>query len=75
MSRFYVCIEGIPREVLEFLGYSFVRSNSEFELIADYSGNEHIVNRKGPRFIFVDDVNDAHYLKGCRMVAAPDPDL
>ena len=71
MGGYYCCIDGVPNEVLEFLGYSLIRESDDFELWQDYNGNEQIVYKRGRRYLYVDDFNDAQILRSRRVIPAP----
>jgi hypothetical protein len=70
MSRFYVAIKDIDDDKLSFLGYTLIRSNSEFKFYRDYAGNDHIVLKSDPH-MFVDDINDAIYINSNIVIIAP----
>jgi len=63
MSTFYVCVDGIPEVELNFIGYFKVDENDEFERWEDYHGKEYILDKKGSRYFYVEDINDAAWLK------------
>jgi hypothetical protein len=60
---FYVCINDIPDSNLEFCGYVKVFEDADFQLYQDYHGVEYIVNVKPPRYLMVEDYNDANCIK------------
>lgn len=55
---FYVRIDGISDEDLEFFGYVLVEENDNFKFYRDYRLEEYVVHKANPH-LFVDDVNDA----------------
>ncbi len=72
MAQWYVSIEHLTDEQLEFLGYPVVRENEEFKVYRDYTGEEQIVYKAGPRFLFVEDINDAVAMNAARAFPVPD---
>ena len=65
MSAYYVDIQGVYEEVLEFLGYILVDEDEEFQLFV-HKGREFLLPKKGARFLYVDDLNDADVLRSRR---------
>lgn len=57
MAAYYVEIQGIYEEFLEFSGYVLVDEDAEFQLFVK-NGQEYIVPKSGLRFLPVD-ANDA----------------
>ena len=53
----YVNIDGIDDDYLEFCGYSCVAENDEFKIYRDYYGTEQIVYKARP-LLAVHDIND-----------------
>ncbi len=74
MAGFYCRIDNVSKEVLDFLGYHLIRENDEFELWQDLYGDEHILNKLGPKYLFVEDMNDASTLRASVVRAAPEDD-
>jgi hypothetical protein len=70
MARYYVNITGIPDDFLEFMGYTKVAENDDFELRV-FKDETYIINKNGPRFLYVEDPDDAAILRGRAKVAAP----
>jgi hypothetical protein len=71
VSGYYVCIDGIELSKLEFLGYSLIRENDEFEIWSDLTGDEHIIAKGCPRYLYMEDLNDAIILGAVRVTPAP----
>ena len=59
----YVNIDGIDDRQLEFCGYRLSFEGSNHKLYGDTHGGEHIVSNSPPRYLFVEDVNDADCLR------------
>lgn len=57
----YVNIQGVDDQFLEFLGYNLVHEDHEFKLYVDYHGEDHLVLKVKPRLL-VEDLNDAALL-------------
>ncbi len=75
---YYVRLDGLTQADLEFFGYQLVAQGDEFELYRDYRGDEHIVHRRGVRYLLVDDPNDAQQMAdrgGQEMFNAPPRDI
>lgn len=67
----YVDITDVPAEKLEFLGYFPIAQDDEFLLYANKS-EAHVVQKHGPRrWLYVEDLNDAHILGFKAKVPAP----
>lgn len=58
MSRYYIDITGIPDSFLEFMGYCKLKEDDEFEL-RSFKGDAHILHKKGRKYLYVEDANDA----------------
>lgn len=71
MDRWYVSIDHLSDDQLEFLGYHVVKEDDEFVVYEDYAGEEHVVKKQGPKFIFVEDLNDAAAISSSRAFPAP----
>ena len=56
---FYVCIDHLSDDKLGFLGYTMITEDERFKLYRDYTGDEHIVDKQGKKYLMVEDVNDA----------------
>jgi hypothetical protein len=50
MSAYYVEMQGIHADLLEFSGYILAAEDSEFQLFVR-DGQEYILPRSGPRFL------------------------
>lgn len=72
MERWYVSICHLTDAELEFLGYSVVRESDEFKIYRDYTGDEHIVQKNGKKFLYVEDLNDAVAMRSAFVIPAPD---
>ncbi|HCX66964.1 hypothetical protein [Parvibaculum sp.] len=72
MARWYVSIEGIGDDFLAFLGYTLVDEDDDFKAYLHYSGDVHIVAKEGPKFLYVDDLNDTLALRAARIIPGPD---
>lgn len=59
MPRFYVNIEGIPEDFLEFLGYDLIKENDEFKLYNHIPTGEECIVKKDNPYLLVEDSNDA----------------
>jgi hypothetical protein len=66
----YVNIDGLEIGFLEFMGYVLVAENEEF-LLLNHKGDEHIIYKPGPRFLYVADDNDVHIFKNRPRIPAP----
>jgi hypothetical protein len=60
---FAVNIDSITDQQLEFCGFRMVHAGPQYKLYEDYYGNDYIVSNRSPRWIMVDDLNDAECLK------------
>ncbi len=69
----YVNIDGLPINFLEFMGYVLVAENEDF-LLFNNKGQDHIIFRKGPRLLFVEDDNDVAIFRNRPRIEAPPPD-
>jgi hypothetical protein len=68
---YYANIEGIDDSFLEFLGYDVVVEGDGFKIYRCYNGDEHIVSDTPPRYMMVEDVNDALIIKSKRVLQIP----
>ncbi len=66
----YVDITGVPDAFLDFMGYVFVSENDKFKIYV-YKGEEIILSKKPPVFLYVEDDNDVPILKGYRSLPGP----
>ena len=62
MTRYYVSLRGIPEDDLAFFGIQIVFQTETHALLADHRGDEHVIEKASPH-IYVEDVNDAEYLR------------
>lgn len=60
----YVNIDNSDDRQLEFCGYRLAYVGTGFKLYEDTHGTEHIVSNDPPRYLFVEDLNDADCLRG-----------
>lgn len=72
MSSYYVEIQGIYEEFLEFSGYILVDEDADFQLFVK-DGQEYILPKSGVRFLPVDNANDAD-MRRSRRRSVPIPD-
>lgn len=56
---FYVRVDGIEESILNFLGYYKLDEDDYHELWQDYQGETCLVAKNGPRYMSIDDINDA----------------
>lgn len=70
MERWFVTIDHLTDEQLSFFGFTLVLENDEFKVYRHYSGEDHIVRKAGPRFLLVDDINDAVAMAATRVLRA-----
>ena len=77
MSRWYVGIDHLSDEELEFFGWYRSRENDAFIVYERaYGDDSQIVSKSGGKFMFVDDYNDALLMKADKIIfAPPDGDL
>lgn len=73
MIRYYVSLRGIPEDALAFFGIHMVFQTETHALFVDHNGDEHVVDKESPH-IYVEDVNDAEYLRDwvSEIVVIPD---
>ncbi|WP_349369194.1 hypothetical protein [Salinarimonas sp.] len=71
--KFYVDVGDVPREILELVGFQVVFEDSEFMLVS-LKGEEQIISKTPPSFLYVEDINDFAILSGARVVPAPPDD-
>lgn len=58
---YFVRIDGVEDDLLEFLGYSLSHAEDRWKLYVDCYGSMHIVDIKKPS-LYVEDMNDANIL-------------
>ena len=68
---YYVNIEHLSDDQLAVLGYTLIAEIHDFKLYRHYSGDEHVVDNAGPRFLYVDDLNDAVAMHATEIVQLP----
>lgn len=71
--KFYVDVYDVPLETLELVGFQVIAEDDEFILVA-LKGEEQILSKKRPRFLYVEDYNDYIILTGARAVPVPPDD-
>ena len=72
MSRWYVSVDHLSDEELEFFGWYRARENDDFIVYERaYGVDPQIVSKQGGKFIFVDDYNDANRMKAETVIFAP----
>lgn len=72
MSRWYVSVDHLTDDELEFFGWYRSRENSDFIVYERAYGDEpQIVSKSGERFLYVDDYNDAVRMKSDTVIFAP----
>jgi hypothetical protein len=60
--------------MLEFFGWYRLRENDEFiEYGRAYGADPQIVSKEGPRFLLVEDVNEATEMRAALLISAPVP--
>ena len=72
-DRWYVCIDHLSDDELEFYGWYKVQENDEFVVYQrPYGSEQQVIDKAGaPRFLLVDDINDAMQMKGSMVIQAP----
>ncbi len=74
MTKWYVSIDNVPDDKLEFIGYLLVREDEEFFVYTHiHSGDDFIIDKNGPKFLWVDDINDAIAINARVAMIAPYP--
>ena len=69
---FIVCIDHLSESQLNFYGWDLVRETDEFWLyIHVRTGEDQIVDKKGKKYLVVDDVNDAEAMSVDQVIIAP----
>ena len=69
---FIVCIDHLSESQLNFFGWDLVQETDEFGLYLHvHTGEEQIVDRKGKKYLLVDDVNDATAMAADTVIIAP----
>lgn len=68
---YYVNVDSRTDQQLEFCGYRLAVDGIAFKLYEDPHGNEHIVSNDPPRYLYVDDLNDAECLRADYVLNIP----
>lgn len=72
MSRWFVSIDHLSDDELEFFGWHRAREDDFFIVYERAYGEEpQIVPKTGPKFLYVDDYNDAMLMKAETIIFAP----
>jgi hypothetical protein len=69
---FYVNIDKTTDKELEFCGFRLTYENATIKLYEDPHGNEYLVSNDPPRYVYVDDLNDADCLKAAYVLNIQD---
>lgn len=72
-DRWYVCIDHLSDDELEFYGWYKIRESDEFVIYQrPYGAEQQIIDKDGgKKFLLVDDFNDAMQMKGAMVIQAP----
>jgi len=65
---YYVRIDSLTDSQIEFCGFTCVYEDVDHKLYSDYYGDEYIVPNKSPRYLKVDDLNDANCLRSAYVI-------
>lgn len=69
---FIVCIDHLSESQLNFFGWDLVRETDEFWLYLHVrTGEDQIVDKKGKKYLLIDDVNDADTMSVDHITIAP----
>lgn len=69
---FIVCIDHLSESQLNFFGWDVVRETDDYWLYLHiHTGEEQIVDRKGKKYLIVDDINDANAMSEDQVIIAP----
>jgi len=66
----YVDITNVPDSFLSFMGYILIAEDDQFKVYT-CKGEEIIIRKSPPVFLYVDDENDVQILKGYRSLPSP----
>lgn len=66
----YVDVSDIPVDMLEFMGYIVVSEDNDFILV-NHKGDEQILSKDPPRYLHVEDGNDADVFRKRKAYKAP----
>jgi len=65
---FYVNIDDTTDERLEFCGFVLIKEDEHHKLYRDYQGEEYIVSNAPPRYLRVEEYNDATCIGGTKAI-------
>lgn len=65
---YYVRIDSLTDEQIQFCGFTCVFEDNSYKLYSDYRGDEYIVPNNPPRYLKVDDLNDANCLRSAYVI-------
>ncbi len=69
---FIVCIDHLTESQLNFFGWDLVRETDDFWLYLHIrTGEDQIVDKKGKKYLLVDDINDANAMSAEWLIIAP----
>lgn len=69
---FIVCIDHLSESQLNFFGWDLVRETDDFWLYLHiHTGEDQIVDKKGKKYLLVDDINDANAMSAEWLIIAP----
>ena len=69
---FIVCIDHLSESQLNFFGWDLVRETDDFWLYLHiHTGEDQIVDKKGKKYLLVDDINDANAMSAKWLSIAP----
>ena len=66
---FYVNIDNVDDKQLAFCGLRLTFEGQYFKLYENYHGEEYVVSNSPPRYVYVDDLNDADCLKAAYAIS------
>ncbi len=73
--RWFVNVDHVEDSDLEFMGWFKVADNGEFSIYRrPYDGEEQSISNDVPRYMVLDDVNDAMALSSREIIIGPDDD-
>ena len=71
-QQWFVRIDDIDDSELEFMGWYRVAQDAEFSMYQrPYDGQQQVVSNEPPRFLVLDDYNDAQSISRERIIAGP----
>lgn len=62
MTKYYVSVNGLGPQDFAFIGLYLASEDHDFARYVDAYGNDYIIDKSSP-FIYLEDVNDAQFLK------------